>query len=87
MVLLHRRQVEPLAPPAGAAPGERVWFGDHKEQPKPAEPNAVQKKKHWETAQPAFNTDGSRVVTFRGQPMQTSAGPVTAATLTGARIG
>lgn len=24
--------VEPLAPPAGAALGERVWFGDVKEQ-------------------------------------------------------
>lgn len=24
--------VEPLAPPAGAKPGERVWFGDNKEQ-------------------------------------------------------
>ncbi|KAI8473037.1 MAG: tRNA-binding protein [Monoraphidium minutum] len=80
-------EVEPLSPPAGAAPGERVWFGASQEQPKPAEPNAVQKKKHWETAQPGFNTDGSCVVTFRGQPMTTSAGPVKAATLAGARIG
>lgn len=24
--------VEPLAPPAGAAPGTRVWFGQHQEQ-------------------------------------------------------
>lgn len=80
-------EVEPLSPPEGALPGERVWFGDEKEQPKPAEPNAVQKKKHWETAQPALNTDGSCVVTFRGQPMTTSVGPVKAATLAGARIG
>ena len=79
--------VEPLAPPAGAAPGERVWFGDERAQPAPAEPNQVQKKKHWETAQPALATDGGRVVAFRGRPMATSAGPVTAATLAGARIG
>lgn len=24
--------VEPLAPPSGAAPGTRVWFGQHQEQ-------------------------------------------------------
>ncbi|GBF97673.1 aminoacyl tRNA synthase complex-interacting multifunctional [Raphidocelis subcapitata] len=80
-------EVEPLAPPAGAAPGERVWFGEEREQPAPAEPNAVQKKKHWEAAQPALATDAGRVVTFRGRPMRTSAGPVTAATLARARIG
>jgi hypothetical protein len=80
-------QVEPLSPPEGASPGERVWFGDARDQPKPAEPNAVQKKKHWETAQPALGTDGACVVTFRGAPMTTSAGPITAATLAGARIG
>jgi aminoacyl tRNA synthase complex-interacting multifunctional protein 1 len=80
-------EVEPLTPPAGAAPGERVWFGDAREQPPPAEPNAVQKKKHWEAAQPALRTDGGCVVTFRGRPMNTSSGPVTAATLKSARIG
>lgn len=25
-------EVEPLAPAEGAAPGSRVWFGEHKEQ-------------------------------------------------------
>jgi aminoacyl tRNA synthase complex-interacting multifunctional protein 1 len=80
-------EVEPLSPPEGAAPGERVWFGDAKEQPKAAEPNAVQKKKHWETAQPALNTDTGCVVTFKGRPMNTSAGPVKAASLKAARIG
>jgi tRNA-binding EMAP/Myf-like protein len=24
--------VEPLSPPAGAAPGTRIWFGQHQEQ-------------------------------------------------------
>lgn len=42
-------QVEPLEPPAGARPGERVFFGEGNEkQPAPAEPNRVQKKKIWE---------------------------------------
>lgn len=79
--------MEPLSPPEGATPGERVWFGDAKEQPKPLAENSVQKKKVWETAQPALDTDGGCVVTFRGQAMSTSAGPVKAATLAGARIG
>ncbi len=80
-------EVEPLSPPEGAAPGERVWFGADRDQSKPAEPNALQKKKHWETAQPGFNTNSGRVVTFKGREMTTTAGPVTAATLAGARIG
>lgn len=79
--------VEPLTPPPGAAPGERVWFGGESEQPKAAEPNQLQKKKFWEAAQPALATDGGCVVNFRGRPMNTSAGPVTAASLAGARIG
>jgi tRNA-binding EMAP/Myf-like protein len=33
--------VEPLAPPEGAAVGERVWFGDVTEQDEPAKPNQV----------------------------------------------
>jgi hypothetical protein len=42
-------QVEPLEPPAGARPGERVYFGEgNDKQPAPAEPNRVQKKKIWE---------------------------------------
>jgi hypothetical protein len=28
---------EPLAPPAGAAPGSRVWFGDARQQAPPME--------------------------------------------------
>lgn len=33
--------VEPLSPPEGAPVGERVWFGDVKEQGEPAKPNQV----------------------------------------------
>lgn len=36
--------------------------------------------------QPLLKTDGSRTAAFRDQPMLTSAGPVTSATLTNANI-
>lgn len=81
------RQVEPLSPPPGAAPGERCFFGADSEQPPPAEPNQVAKKKLWEAAAPGLGTDGGGVANFRGRPMNTSAGPVRAASLAGARIG
>ena len=35
--------VEPLAPPEGAAVGERVWFGEEAEQGEPAKPNQVRR--------------------------------------------
>ena len=80
-------EVEPLAPPEGAPLGERVWFGEGgAEQPEAANPNQVQKKKMWEAVQPLLKTDEGRVAGFNGQPMLTSAGTVTAATLAGATI-
>ncbi len=39
-----------------------------------------------EAVQPLLKTDGSRTAAFRDQPMLTSAGPVTAATLANANI-
>ncbi|KAI7840228.1 hypothetical protein COHA_006010 [Chlorella ohadii] len=78
--------VEPLTPPEGAAVGERVWFGEEAEQGEPAKPNQVDKKKMWEEVQPLLRTDAGRVAGFDGQPMMTSAGAVTTATLEGARI-
>ncbi|PRW59794.1 aminoacyl tRNA synthase complex-interacting multifunctional 1 [Chlorella sorokiniana] len=78
--------VEPLSPPEGAAVGERVWFGEEAEQGEPAKPNQVDKKKMWEEVQPLLRTDAGRVAGFDGRPMMTSAGAVTTATLTGARI-
>lgn len=78
--------VEPLLPPPGAAVGERVWFGESREQAPPAEPNRVQKKKMWEAAQPDLKTDAGRVAGYKGAAMMTSAGPVTAATLSDANI-
>lgn len=35
--------MEPLAPPEGAAVGERVWFGEEAEQGEPAKPNQVRR--------------------------------------------
>ena len=80
--------VEPLEPPAGAAPGERVYFGEGgaAEQGEPAKPNQVEKKKMWEAVAPLLRTDAARVAGFNGQPMLTAAGAVTAATLADARI-
>ncbi|GLC43992.1 hypothetical protein PLESTB_000217600 [Pleodorina starrii] len=88
--------VEPLVPPPGARAGERVWFGDDAAQPPAAEPKLVDKKKYWEAVQPLLRTDGGCVATLavaagaEGQvarvPLNTSAGPIRAASLTGARI-
>lgn len=46
----------------------------------------LQKKKIWEAVQPLLKTDADRVATFEGRQMLTSAGPVTAASLSGASI-
>ncbi|MEW5302523.1 MAG: hypothetical protein WDW38_002320 [Sanguina aurantia] len=79
--------VEPLVVPEGAVIGERVYFGeDGKQQPAPAEPNRVQKKKLWEGVQPLLKTNEQCIATFKGQQMFTSAGPVTTASLTNASI-
>ncbi|GLC43440.1 hypothetical protein PLESTB_001557500 [Pleodorina starrii] len=79
--------VEPLAPPAEAPVGERVYFGEEgKNQAAPAEPNRVQKKKYWEAVQPLLKTDGEATARFRDAVMLTSAGPVRAASLTNANI-
>ncbi|KAK9811587.1 hypothetical protein WJX72_006591 [[Myrmecia] bisecta] len=80
-------QVEPLMPPEGAAVGERVYFGEGGEQqPEADSPNKVQKKKTWEAVQPDLKTTADRVASYKGLPMLTSAGPVTAATLAGGNI-
>ncbi len=56
-------------------------------QPAPAVPNAVEKKKHWDAVQPLLRTDGDCVAALAGRgTMNTSAGPVRAATLPHARI-
>jgi aminoacyl tRNA synthase complex-interacting multifunctional protein 1 len=79
--------VEPLAPPEGAAVGERAFFGAGGEaQGEAAKPNQLQKKKIWEACQPLLRTNAAGVATFEGREMLTSAGPVRAPTLGGASI-
>ncbi|XP_050373584.1 uncharacterized protein LOC126791206 [Argentina anserina] len=57
-------KVELLVPPDGSLPGQRIWFGsenDHQNQPPPATPNQVQKKRIWELVQPHLKTDDAWV--------------------------
>jgi hypothetical protein len=46
----------------------------------------VEKKKLWDQVQPLLRTNAERVAGFDGQPMLTTAGPVTVASLGEARI-
>ncbi|KAI9784860.1 MAG: G4 quadruplex nucleic acid binding protein [Peltula sp. TS41687] len=57
----HKGPVELVLPPAGAKPGERVWFEGWK-----GEPELVlnPKKKVWETIQPGFTTTDDLEVGF-----------------------
>ena len=79
-------EVEPLAAPADAPNGERVYFGDDQEQGEPANGNQLQKKKFWEACQPLLKTDADGVANFNGATMNTSAGAVKAHKLTNATI-
>lgn len=63
-----------------------MWFGEQKEQPAPAVPNAVEKKKLWEVVAPGLRTGSDKVAAWKGMTMMTSAGPVTAGSLADARI-
>eukprot|EP00798_Chlamydomonas_sp_ICE-L_P014718 gene14718-20758_t len=70
-----KENVEPVMPPEGAVVGERVWFGEDKEQPAPSAPNATEKKKLWDKVAPGLRTDGKCVANYGGLEMMTSAGP------------
>uniref|UniRef100_A0A1J3JTZ2 Aminoacyl tRNA synthase complex-interacting multifunctional protein 1 n=1 Tax=Noccaea caerulescens TaxID=107243 RepID=A0A1J3JTZ2_NOCCA len=81
--------VEPLVPPEGSVPGDRVWFGneeDLEQLPEPAPPNKVNKKKMWESVQPLLKTDASGVSMLKDHLMRTSSGLVTSITLRNANI-
>lgn len=76
--------VEIITPPAGAAPGERVTVagftdGEPDEQLNP-------KKKVIETVLPECTTDKDMVVTYRGRPLVTSAGPCVVKSICGAKV-
>ncbi|KAF8085692.1 hypothetical protein N665_0650s0005 [Sinapis alba] len=66
--------VEPLLPPAGAKPGERVSFSGVEGKP---EDVLNPKKKQLEKITPNLYTDESGVATYKGIPFMTSAGPCT----------
>lgn len=76
-------KVELVTPPEGAKIGERIMIegfaGDPEEQLNP-------KKKIFENVQPDFSTTASLVVTYKGVPWMTSAGPCKVASLVGAGI-
>lgn len=79
-------EVEPLLPPPQAKAGERVWFGERRDQGAAATPNVMEKKKYWDAMQPMLKTDPARVAGLGGLSMNTGAGPVTSASLADARI-
>ncbi|XP_068329512.1 probable methionine--tRNA ligase [Pyrus communis] len=66
--------VEPLLPPQGAKPGERVSFSGVDGKP---EDVLNPKKKQLDKITPNLFTDDKGVATFRGIPFMTSAGPCT----------
>ncbi|XP_065863050.1 uncharacterized protein [Euphorbia lathyris] len=81
--------VELLHPPQDSVPGERIWFGsedDKDNQPDPASPNQIQKKKVWESVQPHLKTNDSCVAMLGGHLMRTSAGVVVCTSLKNANI-
>ena len=80
--------VEPLTPPPGAKPGDRVQAADRAggEAKAPATPNVVEKKKLWEAVQPGLLTGLDRAVTWRGMRLTVSKGELTSDTLVGARV-
>lgn len=80
--------VEPLDPPAGAAPGDRVLPAgvDPATAPAPATANQVAKKKIWEAVQPKLATTDGRAAAWEGVELVTPAGAVTCATLGGGSI-
>ncbi|XP_024927854.2 uncharacterized protein LOC107413994 isoform X2 [Ziziphus jujuba] len=66
--------VEPLLPPEGAKPGERVSFSGIDGKP---EDVLNPKKKQLEKITPHLFTDEKGIATFKGIPFMTSAGPCT----------
>ncbi|XVF00414.1 hypothetical protein REPUB_Repub03eG0283600 [Reevesia pubescens] len=83
------QNVELLVPPEASVPGDRIWFGtehDKDNQPDPATPNQVQKKKIWELVQPHLKTDASCTAMIGEHLMQTSAGVMVCKSLKNANI-
>ncbi|EFN54081.1 hypothetical protein CHLNCDRAFT_25329, partial [Chlorella variabilis] len=68
-------QVEPIDPPEGVPVGERIRFEGYTKEP---EAQLNPKKKQFEKIAPDLRVDANGVCVYRGVPMLTSAGPVTA---------
>jgi methionyl-tRNA synthetase len=78
-----RAQVELVEPPEGAVVGERVTAAGYDGEP---DEQLAPKKKVFETVQLDLATNAERVACYKGVPLLTSAGPCTAATVTGGSI-
>lgn len=78
------RAVEPLNPPEGSAPGDKVFVEGYEDGTPDEKLNP--KKKTWEKLQPDFRISAVCVAEFQGSPMMTKLGTVTCASLKGAPI-
>jgi len=77
-------KVEPIAPPAGAVPGDLVEFEGYTRNPDSV---LNPKKKIFETVAPDLMTNAEKVATYKGVPFTVPGkGVVTAATLAGVKI-
>lgn len=68
-------QVDPILPPEGAAIGDRITFEGYGKEP---EAQLNPKKKQFEKIAPDLRVDANGVCVYRGVPMMTSKGAVTA---------
>lgn len=80
----HER-VEFVEPPADAQVGERV-FVDAAASGEPLSAAQLKKQKVWEKCAPELVTDDAGVATYKGQVIQTAAGPCAVKTLVRAHI-
>ncbi|KAL3883708.1 hypothetical protein ACJMK2_029945 [Sinanodonta woodiana] len=78
------RAIEPLDPPEGSVPGERVVIEGYEA----GEPDDVlnPKKKVWETLQPDFRTNDKCIAEWQGNQMKTKSGIVKCESLSGVPI-
>ncbi|XP_052243473.1 tyrosine--tRNA ligase, cytoplasmic-like [Dreissena polymorpha] len=77
------RSVEPLTPPEGSSPGDRVFFEGHKGEP---DEQLNPKKKVWEKLQVDLKTSDKLVAEWQGNTMMTKLGHVTCDSLKHAPI-
>jgi hypothetical protein len=76
--------VELISPPEGSTVGERVFIEGLEGEPFSSA--QVKKRKTWEAVAKDLKTGGGGVATWDGKIIQSSAGPCSAASLSGAAI-